>query len=231
MKQYQYLFKEAGVGTLVGSLAGKAVNTAKGVAGGLRGAANQVRTGLQMGRQDAREAYRAAAAGRSRASVAGDAAANARADAVTGRMQQRADIGAMGASNPRADYVNKLRASGMQPASAQALQKTRAANAPAAPGMFAQHSQNIQDLWNAGRQGGWSGLKTEFMKNPARNAAYAGAGLYGAGTAKDYFDAATGSDEYDYNLWDKIKMGIGMEQKPSAFDPMLPFFMRGYHAN
>jgi hypothetical protein len=105
------------------------------------------------------------------------------------------------------------------------------APAPKAPGFFDQHKQNIQALWNSGREGGWGGFKTEFMKNPARNAGYAAGGAYGLGTAKDTFDAMTGSDEYDYGLWDKIKMGIGMEQKPSALDPFLPFFARGYHAN
>lgn len=103
--------------------------------------------------------------------------------------------------------------------------------APAAPGFFDKHKQNIQALWDVGKQNGWSGFKTEFMKNPARNAAYAGGAAYGLGTAKDTFDAMTGSDEYDYGLWDKIKMGIRMEQKPSVADPFLPFFLRGYHAN
>jgi hypothetical protein len=110
---------------------------------------------------------------------------------------------------------------------------------PKQPGFFDSHANNIKSLWNAGaggwNRGGFGGAAEDTWKalkeNPMRNAGYAGLGAYGLGTAKDTMDAMTGSDEYDYNLWDKIKMGIGMEDKPNWYDPALPFFMRGYHAN
>lgn len=133
----------------------------------------------------------------------------------------------------------------------RAHQAARAAGAPAAPtptptspggtapaagggaAPTSGHMQNIRDLWNAGmgEGGNWKRFQEEFMKNKWRNAGYVGGGAYGAGVGKDYLDAMTGSDEYDYNIWDKIKMGIGMEKKPGVFDPLMPFFARGYHAN
>lgn len=51
-------------------------------------------------------------------------------------------------------------------------------------------------------------------------------GLYGAGVAKDTADAAFGWDEFNpdnYDMWQKIKMFLGMQRKPGMFDPLDQF--------
>lgn len=98
-------------------------------------------------------------------------------------------------------------------------------------GAFDTAKSDLSNIYGNARAGNWQGIMDQARANPLRHAGYAAGGAYGLGTAKDTLDAMTGSDEYDYGLWDKIKMGIGMEQRPSVVDPFLPFFLRGYHAN
>jgi hypothetical protein len=144
---------------------------------------------------------------------------------------------AEGAQQTLFDDAGKLKTEmAPTPPTAPAGAGTGNSTVPAAGGGAAPtnaHMQNIRDLWNAGmgEGGNWQKFQNEFAKNPWRNAGYVGGGAYGAGVGKDYLDAMTGSDEYDYGMWDKIKMGLGFEKKPGVLDPLLPGFLRGYHAN
>ena len=76
----------------------------------------------------------------------------------------------------------------------------------------------VNDLGQYGRQA------LDWMRNNnALTAGIGAGGLYGAGVTKDYVDMATGSDEYDLSVWDKILMFLNLKRQPGLLDPLDQF--------